>query len=615
MKLASADDIAALEARGFDTVYPAQTPHDMLAASAARAPGAMAIRFLRDATDPGRDLCLTYADLMDHIHAAANLFREMGIGPDDSVAILAPHTPSAQIALWAAGIAGHACPINLMLRPDHIAALLAAAGVKLVVAMGVNPDQDIWAPLVDGLRAAGATLPILACDADASCPGADGVFEDLVAARLGAPLGFAIAGDQHSLAAFYHTGGTTGAPKLVRHSRLNQAHVARSCALMHDLRADDVVLNGFPLFHVAGAFVYGLSTLSAGGALLIPGRLGMRNRAFTDTIWRQVERHRITTLGVVPTVMSAFNGIAVDADISSLRKVLTGGSPLPPELAEAFERKTRAPVRNILGMTECAGTIAVEPVHAPRTPNAAGFALPFTDVAILAAGPGDPDTTRPLPCGETGVIALRGPNVAGGYTDPARNAGTFLPGGWLISGDLGHIDADGRLYVTGRQKDIIIRGGHNIDPQGIEDALLAHGAVRDAAAVGMPDAYAGELPVAFVALHPAAAATAADLLDFLRTRIEEPAALPKRIEIIEALPVTPIGKIFKPALRRIACGWALDAALAHCGVDPAACRLTIDDHLRVDLAVPAAALEGLRTALAGMPVDLHLTARPQGAAT
>lgn len=615
MRLTSASDIAALERQGFSAVYPARTPHDMIAASAARAPDAPAIRFLRDADDPSRDICLSYAGLLDHIHAAANLFRDMGVGPEDAVAILAPHTPSAQIALWAAELAGRACPINLMLRPDHIAGLFAAAGVKLAVVIGVNSEQDIWAPLVDGLRTEGVTIPILACDADASCPGADGLFEELVAARLGVLLGFAIAGDEHSLAAFYHTGGTTGAPKLVRHSRLNQAHVARSCALMHDLGPDDVVLNGFPLFHVAGAFVYGLSTLSAGGMLLIPGRLGMRNRAFTGAIWRQVERHRITTLGVVPTVMSAFNGVAVDADISSLRKVLTGGSPLPPELADAFERKTGAPVRNILGMTECAGTIAVEPVHAPRTPNAAGFPLPFTRVAIFAAGPGDTDTTRPLAPGETGVIALRGPNVAGGYSDPARNAGTFTPDGWLISGDLGHIDAEGRLYVTGRQKDIIIRGGHNIDPQSIEDALLAHGDVRDAAAVGMPDAYAGELPVAFVALHPGAAVDAAGLLEFLRARIEEPAALPKRIEIVEALPLTPIGKIFKPALRRIACDWALRAALADCGIDPAACRLTIDESLRVDLAAPAAALDRLRAALAGMPLDLRLTALPRGDAT
>lgn len=613
MRISTHADILAQEAAGLDAFCPAQSPYAMIAAAAARAPGAQAIRYVRDADDPSRDLCLTYADLMDQIHAAANLFRVMGVGPDDAVAILAPHTPSTQIALWAAEVAGSACPINLMLRPDHIAALLAAAGVKLVVMMGVNADQDIWGPLVDGLRAQGVTLPILACDADAPCPGTDGVFEDLVAARLGTPLGFTIAGDQHSLAACYHTGGTTGAPKLVRHSRLNQAHVARSCALMHDLRPDDVVLNGFPLFHVAGAFVYGLSTLSAGGTLLIPGRLGMRNRAFTDTIWQQVERHRITTLGVVPTVMSAFNGVVVDADISCLRKVLTGGSPLPPELAEALERKTGAPVRNILGMTECAGCIAVEPVHAPRTPNAAGYPLPFTQVAIL--NPNDPDTARPLPRGETGVIALRGPNVAGGYTDPARNAGTFLPGGWLISGDLGHMDAEGRLFVTGRQKDIIIRGGHNIDPQGIEDALLAHADVRDAAVVGMPDAYAGELPVAFVALHPGAAASATDLLDFLRTRIEEPAALPKRIEVVKALPFTPIGKIFKPALRRIACDWALNAVLSDCGVDLAACRLTIDDQLRVHLAAPAADIDRLRAKLAGMPVDLHLTVMPQGETT
>lgn len=608
MKIATMRDIEALEARGYEAVYPHASPHALLRAAAERSPQADAIRFLTDLDDPARDIVLSHGDLLARVEAAGSLFRQMGVGPDRAVAILGPHTPSAQIALWGAQLAGRACPINPMLRPDHVAALLDAAGVAVVLVMGVNGDQDIWSALVPGLRAAGVTLPILDFEAEAPCPGSDGRFEEMIAPLVGAPLPVAPEGGDDALAAFYHTGGTTGAPKLVRHTRRNEAHVARSCALMHDLQPDDVVLNGFPLFHVAGAFVYGLSTLSAGGCLLIPGRLGMRNRPFVETIWRQVERHRISILGVVPTVLSALNAVPIDADISSLRAALTGGSPLPPELADAFERKTGVPLRNILGMTESAGTIAVEPVHGPRTPNSCGLRMPFSEVIVAADRNGEADLSRPLPVGETGIIALRGPNVSPGYTDPARGRETFPGAGWLVSGDLGRLDEEGRLFVTGRAKDVIIRGGHNIDPQAIEDALLAHPQVQDAAAIGMPDAYAGELPVAFVTLHKGSELAGPDLIDFLRPRIDEPAALPKRIEIIEQMPVTPIGKIFKPALRRIAAEWALRAAAAAAGVPAHALAIEIGESLGARVTLPAEHVGALRERLSGMPMTIEMEA-------
>ena len=608
MKIRSEQDLLALEARGFDAVYPHRSPWDILRAGAAQYPDAVAIRYLNDATDPGRDELVTYADLADRAMAAARLFRALGVVPGRTVAILTQHTPSAQTALWGAQIAGAACPVNPMLKPGHIAALLKAADAAVVVVTGVNGEIDYWSALIPALRAMGVTLPILACDADSPCPGADGLFEDMLKDHHSGPP-ITSEGDEHALAAWYHTGGTTGAPKLVRHSRLNEAHVGRSCALLHDLGRGDVVVNGFPLFHVAGAFVYGLSTLSAGGTLLIPGRLGMRNARFVGTIWQQVERHAITAIGAVPTILSALNGIAIDADISSLRWLLTGGSPLPTELAEISERKTGKAVRNILGMTECSGAIAVEPVHGPRIPLSCGLRMPFSQVAILGETDGDADPGKPLPAGQTGIIALRGPNVSAGYSDPARNAGTFLPGGWLVSGDLGRIDDAGHLYVTGRKKDVIIRGAHNIDPQMIEDALLAHDQVENAAAVGMPDAYAGELPVAFVTLRPGADADETTLTGFLRDRIDDPLALPKRIGIVATMPLTPVGKIFKPALRRQAIEWAVLAVATAQGLGADDVALDIGDRLETTLSVPPARLAAIKAAVAGMPIDLTVTAR------
>lgn len=601
MKIRSQEDIHTLEQRPFDEVFPHQSPWDILRAQADVRPDAVAIRYLRDATDPSQDEVITYADFAGRIMGAAKVFRSIGIGPSDSVAVLAQHTPSAQVAIWGAQVAGRACPINPMLKADHIAALLNAAGAKAVVIMGVNDEMDYWTGLVPALREAGVTLPILSCDADAPSPGADGVFEEMIAVAEGPDI--LPDGDAHNLAAFYHTGGTTGAPKLVQHMRLNEAHVARTCAMMHDLQPDDVVVNGFPLFHVAGAFVYGLSTLSAGGTLVIPGRLGMRNTTFVGDIWKQVERLGVTIIGVVPTILATLKSKPIDADISTLRWLLTGGSPLPTELAGAVETHTGVPVRNILGMTECAGAIAVEPVHGPRTPMSCGLAMPFTEIAVFGETDGDADPAKQLPTGETGIVALRGPNVAAGYSDPARNAGTFLDGGWLISGDLGMIDDAGRLYVTGRKKDVIIRGSHNIDPQMIEDALLAHPDVVTAAAVGMPDAYAGELPVVFAEMRPGAEATEADLIAFLKDRIEDPVALPKRIGMVEAMPLTPVGKIFKPTLRAEAIRWAISASGEKLGVSA---DIEVDDKLATRVSVPSDRVDEVRDALAGMPITMSV---------
>lgn len=597
MTIRTMADIDALEARPFAEVYPLRTPWDIIRAAGESHGEKPAIRYLHDAADPSRDEVVSYADLAARCMGAARLFRDLGVVPGRSVAILAQHTPMAQVALWGAQIAGHACPINPMLKPAHVASLLEAAGASALVVTGSNPEIDYWSTLVPALRAEGVTLPILSIDGDSA--GSDG---DLAALIDGASEPVTPEGDEHALAAYYHTGGTTGTPKLVQHSRLNEAHVGRSCALLHDLGPDDVVVNGFPLLHVAGAFVYGLSTISAGGTLVIPGRLGMRNRAFTGTIWRQVERLGITIIGAVPTILAGLNGVPIDADISTLRWFLTGGSPLPTELAEVTERKTGKGVRNILGMTECAGAIAVEPVHAPRTPLSCGLRMPFSEVAILGETEGDADPEKRLGPGETGIIALRGPNVSAGYSEPSRDVGTFLPGGWLVSGDLGQLDDQGRLYVTGRKKDIIIRGAHNIDPQMIEDALMAHPDVETAAAVGMPDAYAGELPVAFVTLRAGAAPDEPALLDFLRDRIEDPVAVPKRIGVVEEMPLTPVGKIFKPTLRREAIRWAILAAAEDAEVEVA-------ESLETRVSVPADRLDAVKQALSGMPLTLDIVAR------
>ena len=605
--IGSLADIRAVEAIGYAEFCPHASPWGIISASAEKWPDNTALHYLEDASDPRRDRTWTYAELRADVVAAARVFRGFGVKPGRSVAILANHTPSAQIALWAAGMAGCAAPMNPLLRPEHIAALLKATKAAVVVMMGINDELDYWSSLVPALREAGVDLPIIDCDSDGRSPGSSGTFETLLVAERDKPLGFEISGGDENVVALYHTGGTTGAPKLVQHTRRNEAHVARSCALLHDYGSNDVVANGFPLFHVAGAFVYGLSALSEGSKILIPGRLGMRNPEFIATLWKQVERHRITIIAAVPTILSGLVGKPVDADISTARAALTGGSPLPTELASAFEQKIGIPVRNIFGMTETSGSIALESVHTQRTPNCCGYPLPFTQVAILEPGCDLPDPTQTVPAGVVGLVACRGPNVSPGYTETALNAGTFLTDGWLITGDLGSMDAEGRLYLTGRAKDVIIRGSHNIDPQSIEDTLLAHPDIEMAAAVGMPDNYSGELPVAFVTIREGAHLSCDEIIEFLKHRIEDPTALPKRIEIIAAMPVTAVGKIFKPTLRREAIGWAITTAAAKVGIPDRAWALDVGETLTARIAIEAAHAVAMRDAVLGMPITIEFT--------
>jgi fatty-acyl-CoA synthase len=498
----------------------------------------------------------TYAQFLRQTRQAANLFNRLSDGAQPRVALLLPPIPEAHFALWGAETSGIACPINFQLNDEHIAALLIACKANIVVAMGPAPGLEIWPRVATIVAQCPDVRHVLAVG------GGEGTtdFATVLAAEDGDTLHCNVPGDVSAPAALFHTGGTTGAPKLALHTQGNQLHAAWGAAQMFGTTANDVVLNGFPLFHVAGTSVYGLSTLLAGGEIVLPTRLGLRNTEFMAHYGSFVERFGVTFIAAVPTVIASLLALELNSrQLSSVRALLTGGSPLPTELAAMFEQRHGIPVRNILGMTESAGVISIEPLAGPRTPGSCGLPLPYTEVKALRV-----DGTDAPPM-EPGILRVRGPNVIPGYTEAARNAGTF-EGDWLITGDIGHIDHAGRVFVTGRSKDVIIRGAHNIDPGMIESALLRHPDVLMAAAVGEPDEYAGELPIAFVSLKPGATASAAQILAFALPHIPERPAVPKRIDILPTIPVTAVGKVYKPALRVLAIRRLLLEKLAAAGL-------------------------------------------------
>lgn len=579
-------DIEALEALPYESVVPARSTYELIARAAARFPERDTFRFLPDGELATPAVRITYAQLLQNIHRAANLFWSMGVGPDDAVAILAPNIPETQYVLWGAQVAGRACPINYLLQPDHIAALLKASNAKVIVALGPNDELNIWPTVLQLMPLCGLPLLQIAVGGRLAA-GVPNLQEEMairpsellhsvllkkeeLIVRSGEGKGKG-GGLNQRIAACFHTGGTTGAPKLALHTQHNEVHTSSLAPRFYGFDETTVEINGFPLFHVAGAFVYGLSLLSVGATQILPTLSGMRNVRFVQNYWKFCQREQVTALAAVPTVLATLLDLAVDADIRSIKVAYTGGSPLPSELAAQFEKKLNIPVRNILGMTESAGLVCIEPLASPRVPGSVGLRLPYTQVRVVRWRDGAAQFEQECAIGETGMVVVCGPHISPGYSDSARNAGMFETlangGRWLISGDLGHIDARGFTHITGRAKDVVIRGSHNIDPALVEEAFLAHPDVALCAVVGEPDAYAGELPVAFVTLKAGACVAPLVLLADVAPRVYERPAVPKRVTILEAMPTTAVGKIFKPALRLRAIDVKLQEMLE--GVAPA----------------------------------------------
>jgi len=525
---------------------PACSVFEALEMAAAAHGERTALAFLPHAAHQGPLPETRYTQLVEHVARAANLLRNLGVGPRDVVAYLLPALPETHYLLWGAETAGVALPINPLLSADDIAALLRAANAKVLVALGPTPGADIWAK-AQAARALAPCVQTLMRLGGGGAPGADADFATAFAAS--APrLGFAPPALDDP-AAYYHTGGTTGAPKLAVHTHRNQLAAAYGGAAAIGAAPPDVMLNGLPLFHVAATIFGTLSMWLAGAQVLVLSPLGMRDAGIVAGFWRIAAERRATLLGGVPTAFAAALAQGTEGlDLSAVRASVCGAALTPQAVSAGVERLTGRPLREVYGMTECGGVICVDPVWAERVPGSAGLPVPFCEVQARRLG-ALADACAP---GEAGVLVVRGPQVTPGYLHAGDGAELFTPDGWLVTGDLGRVREDGRVFITGRAKDLIIRGGHNIDPAAIEDCLRAHPAVADAAAVGMPDAYAGEVPVAYVALRPGMDVSPQALHAFAAKHIAERPALPRWVRILDALPLTAVGKPFKPALRRMA---------------------------------------------------------------
>ncbi|MEI7443477.1 MAG: acyl-CoA synthetase [Burkholderiales bacterium] len=564
--LSTPEALRAFEATPWSERIAARSTYEALRLGAAANPDAPAIRFLPNADPVEPPIVFSHAQFFARVTQAANALNAIGVSSTDTTSLLLPLLPQAFYTLYGAEAAGIANPVNPLLEVYQLVEILRAAETRVLVALGPTPGVDIWekvqriraempdlaAIVVVGGASVATATPVKAGDpipatADGLAPIYD--FDALLAVQRADGLASGRTIRPDDTAAYFHTGGTTGTPKLVRHTHANQVYQAWVCGLMLRIDRGDTVLFGLPLFHVGGALTQGLAWLSAGGCLTVLTPAGWRSPAAQRNVWKLVETYRPSTFSGVPTVLTAaLNAPMEGVDASSVKRVSAGGSAIPVAVGRAYTERFGWPVLEVYGMTETASVHTISYQDRPIRLGSVGHPVPYSRVRVVKIG-ADGRASADCATDEIGVVAMAGPGCFSGYKSERHNRDAFVDPGWVNSGDLGRLDAEGYLWITGRAKDLVIRGGHNIDPQPIEEILFSHPTVALAAMVGQPDVYAGELPVAYVQTKPGVTVDTTALTDFVRERTPERAAVPVAIHVVDPMPLTGVGKVFKPALR------------------------------------------------------------------
>ena len=569
------------------------TLYGMLSQTATKFPNHNAVSYQIFSGPTDKAETLTWSQLKDKVTQSANLFRSLGIGEKDVVAYILPNANETVLTLLGGAVAGIANPINPLLDAEQIGAILRETGAKVVVTLRPFPKTDVAEKTAEAVALAPNVETVLEVDLLRYLTPPKSWIVPLIRPKLKAQnqakymnfmaevakqpktLSFEDSTEDR-VACYFHTGGTTGMPKVAQHRYSGMIYNGWLGTKLLFTEEDNIICP-LPLFHVFACHVILMAAVTSGAHVVFPTPQGYRGEGVMDNFWKLVERWKITFIITVPTAISAKMQRPIDADVSSVKTAFSGSAPLPLELFRRFEKATGVTLVEGYGLTEATCLVSCNPTDGEKKVGSIGIPFPYCDVKIFKTTPDGPVEAG---VDEVGEICVSNPGVYVGktYTEVDKNVDLYY-GNHLRTGDLGRVDDDGYLWITGRAKDLIIRGGHNIDPAEIEEALLHHEAVAFAGAIGQPDAHSGEVPCAFVELVDGASVTEEELLTFCKERVHERAAQPKHMKIMQELPKTAVGKIFKPDLRKDAITRIYNEALEKAGLSARVVSV-IDDKKR-----------------------------------
>ena len=562
IKIRNMDDIWAIEAVPLEERVPTKSTYELLAKAAVIDPEKVALYFLTSGEAWESPIEVTFKQLLGRITQSANLFNDLGVGPRDVVTYILPNLPQTHYTIWGAETAGIVNPINPLLEPRQIRDIMNAAKTKVLVSLGEHSGSEIW-PKVASIRREIPTLEavVQVMGASNETEGIHG-YEEVIEKYSDEKLDFDRSIEPDEVCSLYHTGGTTGTPKLAMRTHMNEMFSAFGCSAGLAMHPGTTMMCGLPLFHANAPLLTGLAPFSVGASvvLLTPG--GYRDPDVIKNFFKIAERYKVESFMVVPTVLSMLLDVPVEGlDLSRLRYALCGAAPLSVQVFQAFEKHSGLRLLEGYGLTEATVVSSCNPKNGESKVGSIGIRWPYQAMKTVILDQNG-EYVRDCEVDEIGVIALRGPNVFNGYVEERHNKTAWVEGDWLNTGDMGRMDKDEYFWLTGRKKELIIRGGHNIDPAVIEEVLYRIDGVALAAAVGRPDAHAGEVAVAYVTPKSGEKLDLQKIEAYCREQITERAAIPKEIHIVDPMPVTAIGKIFKPALRYDAIKRVFDTELA-----------------------------------------------------
>jgi long-chain acyl-CoA synthetase len=485
---------------------------------------------LFDAADTGGDrtalrmddAALTYAQFREAARQVAAGLQARGIDPGDRVGMVLPNVLSFPVVFYGALIAGAAVvPMNPLLKAREIEYYLQDSGARIVVAA-----EQSAGPATE----AAATVGIAAVAVDVASP-REFMADD------GLPNG-PIARADDDTAVILYTSGTTGRPKGAELTHASLASNARTTAeTLLEATADDVIMGCLPLFHVFGL------TCSLNAGVLSGSTLTLIPRFDGGKALAVVARDQVTIFEGVPTMFSAMLHApdADSADMSSLRLCVSGGSAMPVEVMRSFEEKFGCIVLEGYGLSETSPVASFNHPHVERKPGSIGTPIRGVEMRLVD------DEGKDTPAGEVGEIAIRGENVMKGYWQRPEDTANAIPDGWFRTGDLARTDDDGYFFIVDRKKEMIIRGGYNVYPREIEEALYEHPAVAEVACIGIKHPDLGEEVAAAVALKPGASADPDELREFAKARVAA-YKYPRHVWLVDSLPKGPTGKILRRAV-------------------------------------------------------------------
>lgn len=505
------------------------------------------------------DRTLSYRELDRMADALAGALTGLGLAPGDRVALYLQNLPQfviTQSAVWKAG--GIVVPLNPMFREAELAYQLNDSGARILVALETlygetasrviakTPVETvITTSELDCLDPGGPRPALLAGSRKTRFAETLDLLE-LVRKSAGRP---ACPGPRPEDPAYLsYTSGTTGAPKGAMNTHANVVYNAAVYASWMRLGPEDVVLAVAPLFHITGMIAH-LAAAAVSGAPVV-----LFYRFDAGEALRLIERWRATfTVGSITVFIAlAEHPDARKRDLGSLRKVYSGGAPVSPAIVERFEELTGAYIHNIYGLTETTSPSHAVPmgVRAPVDMATGALSVGIPVPGALARVVDIDSGTTELPPGEVGEIVIKGPMVIPGYWQKPDETAHAIRDGWLHTGDVGTMDSAGWFYILDRKKDMIIASGYKVWPREVEDVLYQHPAVREAAAVGVPDPYRGETVKAFVALKAGweGRVMPEELIDFCRERLAA-YKYPRQVEVVAEVPKTPTGKFLRRVLR------------------------------------------------------------------